>query len=169
MKLMGKIFAAGLVILSLLLCVRAEAQTYVYTDPHLMWNDVACHVDGGVVREGGDWRGKITYTVSREKIFNGYSSSSFDLAYTVREGKLYIGDSYFTDAISYTLDEGKIYVGDSTFPLDLAYTIRPNPNVRGVFNVYKDDSISPFDVVAFMQGEPSETEIFSLLLTMALL
>ena len=71
MKLMGKIFAAGLVILSLQLCVRAEAQTYVYTDPHLMWNDVACHVDGGVVEEGGDWRGKITYTVSRRRSLMG--------------------------------------------------------------------------------------------------
>lgn len=161
------------ILLAVLCCVLmpylSKAQTFVYTDQNLMWSQMACHVDGGVVREGPDWRGKITYTVSRDKIFHGYSSSAFDLAYTYRDGKLYIGDSYFTDAISYTFYDGQIFVGDSTFPLDLAYTLRPSNMRPDVFCIYKESSISPFDIVAFMQGEPTETEIFALLLTMALL
>ena len=145
------------------------AQTFVYTDQQMIWSQMACHVDRGLVRTGSDWRGEIAYTVEKDEIFTGFSTSVFDLAYTYREGKLYIGDSYFTDAISYTFDEGKIYVGDSTFPLDLAYTIRPNLNYNGVLNVYIEDSISPLDIVAFMQGAPTEAEIFALLLTLALL
>ena len=161
------------ILLAVLCCVLmpslSKAQTFVYTDQNLMWSQMACHVDGGVVREGPDWRGEITYTVSRDKIFRGYSSSAFDLAYTYRDGKLYIGDSYFTDAISYTFYDGQIFVGDSTFPLDLSYTLRPSNMRPDVFCIYKESSISPFDIVAFMQGEPTETEIFALLLTMALL
>ena len=111
-------------------------------------------------------------TQIRDQILEGripIASSSFDLAYTYRGGKLYIGDSYFTDAISYTFYDGQIFVGDSTFPLDLAYTLRRS-NIRpDVFCIYKESSISPYDIVAFMQGEPTETEIFALLLTMALL
>ena len=121
------------------------------------------------MREGGDWCGEITYSVSGDKIFSGFSSSNFDLAYTFREGQLYIGDSYFTDAIAYTLHENKIYVGDSTFPLDLAYTVKNNPHRTGIHSVYRDSSISPFDIVAFLQGEPSECEIFALLISMSLL
>ena len=145
------------------------AQTYVYTDDQMMWSQMACHIDNGVVRMGPDWRGDIQYTVQNDRIFKGYSSSSFDLAYTYREGKFYIGESYFSDAISYTFNEGKIYIGDSDFALDLAYTIRPNPNYRGTLCVYKEDSISPFDIVAFLQGEPTEVEIFALLISLALL
>ena len=104
-----------------------------------------------------------------EKIFAGFSSSSFDLAYTLRDGKLSIGDSFFTDAISYSMVENRIYVGDSYFPLDLAYTISPDGMNRGVMCVYKGDSISPFDVVAYLQGVPTQTEIIALLLTMGLL
>ena len=161
------------ILLAVLGCVLmpslSKAQTFVYTDQNLMWSQMACHVDGGVVREGPDWRGEITYTVSRDKIFHGYSSSTFDLAYTYRDGKLYIGDAYFTDAISYTLYDNQIFVGDSTYPLDLAYTLRPNNISPGMLCIYTGSSISPFDIVAFMQGEPTETELFAILLTMALL
>ena len=147
----------------------SKAQTFAYTDQNMLWSHMACHVDGGVVRKGPDWRGEITYTVSRDKIFHGYSSSTFDLAYTYRDGKLYIGDSYFTDAISYTFYDGQIFVGHSTFPLDLAYTLRPSNMRPDVFCIYRENSISPFDIVAFMHGEPTEIELFALLLTMALL
>ena len=145
------------------------AQTYVFTDNQMMWSQMACHIENGVVRMGPDWRGDIKYTVQNNRIFKGYSSSSFDLVYTCREGKLYIGESYFSDAISYTFNKGRIYIGDSDFALDLAYTIRPDPNYRGALCVYKEDSISPFDIVAFMQGEPTEVEIFALLISLALL
>ncbi|MBI49041.1 MAG: hypothetical protein CL850_01970 [Crocinitomicaceae bacterium] len=145
------------------------AQTYVYTDVQMTWDQMACHIDNGVVIMGPDWRGEIEYTVQNNRIFKGYSSSSFDIAYAYREGKLYIGESYFSDAISYTFNEGRIYIGDSNFELDLVYTIRPNPNYRGALCVYKEDSISPFDIVAFLQGEPTEVEIFALLITLRLI
>lgn len=151
------------------LSVIAQTGTYVYPTSHMRWNEVVCHIEGGVVRQGNDWRGDIVYTVERNKIYSGYSTSSFNLAYTFRDGKLYIGDSYFTDAITYTLDGQYIYVGDSHFPLDLAYTIAPDRNNPGVLNIFKEDSISPFDIVAVMQGNPSPDEIFAILLTMGLL
>jgi|TARA_B110000116_G_scaffold262306_1_gene267449 hypothetical protein len=147
----------------------AQAPTYAYSDSQLRWSEVDCHVEGGMVRKGNNWRGKVEYTVRGEKIFAGFSSSSFDLAYTLRDGKLSIGDSFFTDAISYSMVENRIYVGDSYFPLDLAYTISPDGMNRGVMCVYKGDSISPFDVVAYLQGVPTQTEIIALLLTMGLL
>lgn len=147
----------------------AQTATYAYTDSRMMWSEIACHVDGGVVREGGDWRGRITYTVKGNKIFTGFSRSNFDIAYMLRDGEFFIGDSYFTDAIAYTLQENRIYVGDSTFPLDLAYTIKPDQHRQGVLNVFKESSISPFDIVAYLQGEPSECELFALLITMGML
>ena len=151
------------------LSVIAQTGTYVYPTSHMRWNEVVCHIEGGVVRQGNDWRGAIVYTIERNKIYSGYSTSSFNLAYTFRDGKLYICDSYFTDAITYTLDGQYIYVGDSHFPLDLAYTIAPDRNNPGVLNIFKEDSISPFDIVAVMQGNPSPDEIFAILLTMGLL
>ena len=147
----------------------AQTTTHVYADASMIWGQMACNIDRGLVREGADWRGKVLYTVQENRIYQGFSSSSFDLAYTYREGKLFIGDSYFTDAISYTFDQGKIYQGDSTFPLDLAFTIRPNPNYRGVLNVFTEDSISPFDIVVFLEGEPTEVEIFAILISLGLL
>lgn len=147
----------------------AQAPTYAYSNSQLRWSEVDCHVEGGLVRIGNNWRGKVEYTVRGEKIFAGFSSSNFDLAYTLREGKLSVGDSFFTDAISYSVIENRIYVGNSSFPLDLAYTISSDGMNRGVLYVYKGDSISPFDVVAYLQGEPTQAEIFALLLTMGLL
>ena len=149
--------------------VLAQSATHVYTDASMRWSQMALNVDRGLVREGADWRGDVLYTVQGNKIFQGFSSSSFDLAHTYKDGKLYIGESQFTDAISYTFELGKIYVGDSTFPLDLAYTIRPNPNFRGVLSVYTEESISPFDIVAFLQGELTEVELLAVLISLALL
>jgi len=149
--------------------VGAQAPTFAYSDAQLRWNEVECHVDRGLVRRGHDWRGEVIYSVRGELIFNGFSGNSFDLFYALRDGKLCLGDSNFTDAISYSIFENRIYVGDSSFPMDLAYTIRVDRMNQGVLCVYKGDSISPFDVVAYFQGEPTHTEIFALLLTMELL
>ena len=146
-----------------------QTGTFVYPTTHMRWDEIVCHIEGGVVRLGNDWRGNIAYTVERNKIYSGYSTSSFNLSYTFREGKFYIGDSYFTDAITYTLDGKYIYVGDSTFPLDLAYSIAQDRNNPGILNIFKEDSISPFDIVAVMQGDPSPAEVFAILLTMGLL
>lgn len=147
----------------------AQTRTYAYPSSQMRWNEVVCHIDGGIVRHGNDWRGDVIYTVDRNKIYSGYSTSSFNLAYTFRDGKLYIGDSYFTDAITYTLDGNSIYVGDSNFPLDLAYTITPDRNTPGILNIFKEDSISPFDILTVLQGDPSPAELFALLLTMGML
>ena len=147
----------------------AQTSTYLYPSSHLRWNEVICHIDGGVVRDGNGWRGVILYTVDRDRIYAGYSTSTFNLAYTLREGKLHIGDSHFTDAITYTLEQGIVYVGDSNFPLDIAYTIRSDMSHPDVINIFKENSISPFDVVATLQGAPSHTELFALLLSAGLL
>ena len=147
----------------------AQTSTYLYPSTPLRWNEVICHIDGGVVRDGNGWRGEILYTVDRDRIYAGYSTSTFNLAYTLREGKLHIGDSHFTDAITYTLEQGVIYVGDSNFPLDIAYTIRSDMSHPDVINIFKENSISPFDVVATLQGAPSHAELFALLLSAGLL
>lgn len=147
----------------------AQTTSYLYPSTSLRWNEVVCHIEGGVVREGNRWQGEILFTVDRERIYSGYSTSSFNLAYTLREGRLYLGDSYFTDAITYTLEREVIYVGDSTFPLDIAYTVRPDLSRQGVLNIFKENSISPFDIVATLQGAPSHSELFALLLSAGLL
>ena len=150
----------------------AKAQIFLYPDNNLNWHDCVCHFDNGVIREGNNWTGKILLTVQNQHVFAGYSTSDLDILYSVRDGKLYLGDSFFTDAIAYTYieSEGKIYLGDSTFPLDLAYTIRPDNFKRGVLNVYKDDSISPFDIVACLQGDiPTAEELIALLISADLL
>jgi hypothetical protein len=155
-----------------LLSWGTKAQTFLYPDNNLLWHECLCHFENGVIREGNNWTGKVLLTVQNQHIFSGYSTSDFDILYSVRDNKLYLGDSYFTDAIAYTYveSEGKIYLRDSTFPLDLAYTIRPDNFKRGVINVYKDDSISPFDIVACLQGDiPTAEELFSLLLSADLL
>jgi hypothetical protein len=151
------------------LSALAQTGTYAYPSSQMRWSEVVCHIESGVVRQGNDWRGDIIYTVDRDKIYSGYSTSSFNLSYTLRDGKFYIGDSYFTDAITYTLDGASIYVGDSNFPLDLAYSITPDRNKSGILNIFKEDSISPFDIIAVLQGDPSPAEIFAILLTMGLL
>ena len=147
----------------------AQTSTYLYPSTSLRWNEVICHIDGGVVRDGNGWRGEILYTVDRDRIYAGYSTSTFNLAYTLREGKLHIGDSHFTDAITYTLEQGVVYVGNSNFPLDIAYTIRPDVSHPDVINIFKENSISPFDIVATLQGDPSHTELVALLLSAGLL
>lgn len=161
-----------ILVFTLALSLGAKAQTFLYPDNNLLWNETLCHYDNGVVREGNRWSGKILLTLKNEHIFSGYSTSDFDILYSVRDNKLYLGDSHFTDAIAYTYNEseGTIYLGDSNFPLDLAYTIRPDNFKQGVLNVYRDSSISPFDIVACLQGDvPTAIELFSLLLTAELL
>ena len=164
---MRVILTFALAILSL--SSLAQTSTYLYPSTSLRWNEVICHIEGGVVRDGNGWRGEILYTVDRDRIYAGYSTSTFNIAYTLRDGKLHIGDSYFTDAITYTLEQGVIYVGNSNFPLDIAYTIRQEASYPDVINIFKENSISPFDIVATLQGTPSHTELFALLLSAGLL
>jgi hypothetical protein len=151
----------------------AQSRVEVYPDDRMMWRDMLLHAENGVVREGSDWRGQVLWTTQREKIFAGYSTSTFDLAYSVREGQLIQGDSYFSDAILYTAevsgDELQVFIGDSAFPLDLVYTVRPHPFDEGTFGLYKEDSISAFDRICVFRGMPAPAELYALLLAQGLL
>lgn len=155
----------------LLLRVGATAQTRVevYPNDRMLWSEVLMNIERGVVREGGDWRGDVLWTVRQEQIFKGYSSSSFDLQFTVRAGHLIQGDSHFSDAIMYTIEGNTIYIGDSTFPLDLVYTLRPEPRDSQLMGLYKEDSLSSFDRICVFQGQPNHAELFALLLALGLL
>lgn len=160
-----------------LLCLGSYAngqnRVEVYEDHRMIWQDMMLHAENGVIRSGQDWRGEVIWTTIPGKIFQGYSTSTFDLLYSVRDQQLIQGDSHFSDAILYTaesnMDEIKLYIGDSTFPLDLVYTIRPSAFDDGVFELFKEDSISQFDRLLVMRGLPTAEELFGILLALGLL
>lgn len=151
----------------------AQNRVEVFPNDRLLWSDMILHAENGVIREGRDWRGQVLWTTQPEKIFAGYSTSTFDLAFSVREGQLIQGDSHFSDAILFTAEargeELHIFIGDSTFPLDLVYTLRPHPFDEGVFGLYKEDSISAFDRISVFRGMPSPEVLYALLLAQGLL
>ena len=80
----------------------AQQRVEVFEDDRMLWSEMVLHVENGVVRQGRDWRGQVIWTTRPEKIFEGYSTSAFDLRYSVREGQLIQGDSHFSDAVMYT-------------------------------------------------------------------
>jgi hypothetical protein len=144
--------------------------TFVYPNDQLRWNEAIVHIDGGLVRAGNDWRGEVLFTVQGDQIFEGYSTSSFDLLYTVRDGQLCRGDSHFSQDVLYTLAPPGIYIGDSTFLLDQVYNVRDEPLHHGeVMSVYRDDSGSVFDRVCSIQGSVSPAAWFALMLAQNLL
>ncbi|MDA1337126.1 MAG: hypothetical protein O2818_09605 [Bacteroidetes bacterium] len=161
------------VALCLSLLAHGQQRVEVYEDHRMMWQNMMLHAENGVIRSGQDWRGEVIWTTLPGKIFQGYSTSTFDLLYSVREQQLIQGDSHFSDAILYTAEsngnEIKLYIGDSTFPLDLVYTIRPNAFNDGVFELYKEDSISQFDRILVLRGLPSAEELYAILLALGLL
>ena len=153
-----------------------QGRVHLYEDDRMMWRDMVAHVDQGLVRMGCDWRGEVAFTLlddgmwDETKVFQGFSTSTLDLALTVREDRVYLGDSQFTDAILYTVRDGQVFQGDSTFPLDVLYTIREEAALVGskpgvpTFGVYKEDSMAWTDRVAVLEGIPSTTELVALLL-----
>jgi hypothetical protein len=151
----------------------AQQRVEVFEDDRMLWSEMVLHVENGVVRQGRDWRGQVIWTTRPEKIFEGYSTSAFDLRYSVRKGQLIQGDSHFSDAVMYTSEwsgnEIKLYIGDSTFPLDLVYTLRPHAFDEGVFGLFKEESISTFDRICLFRGLPTAVELFALLLAQGLL
>ena len=150
--------------------LSAQQATFVYPDDQLRWNEAIVNIDGGVVRQGHDWRGNIVLTVENDRIFQGFSTSSFDLLYTVRDGQLCRGDSYFSEDILYTFREGKVYIGDSNYLLDQVYNLRDEPLHHGqVVSVYTEDSGSVFDRVCSIQGPFTEAEWYALMLAQGLL
>lgn len=165
---MGKGFIFGLL---LGWAVAATGQSaYVYPDAQLRWNEAIVHVEDGLVREGNDWRGAVLFTVQGDRIFRGFSTSSFDLVYTVRDGKLCRGDSHFSDDVVYTFRAPRAYLGDSEYLLDLVYNLRDEPLHHGeVVSVFKEDSGSAYDRVVSIQGRFTTAEWFALMLAQGLL
>jgi hypothetical protein len=149
--------------------LRAQERVNVYPDNRMLWSEMMLHAEQGLIREGRDWRGTVLWTTRPGKLFEGYSSSSFDLKFTVRDGHLIQGDSNFSDAIVYTLDGNSIYIGDSTFPLDLVYTLQQDALDPSSFGLYKEDSISVFDRICVFDGEPSPEVLFGFLLALGML
>lgn len=156
---------------SLLLPMLASAQrTTVYPNDRLLWNEAIVCIENGLVREGNDWRGRVLFTLHNDRIFQGFSTSSFDLLYTVRDGQLCRGDSHFSEDILYTFREGKVYIGDSNYLLDQVYNLRDEPLHHGeVVSVYTEDSGSVFDRVCSIQGPFTEAEWYALMLAQGLL
>jgi hypothetical protein len=147
----------------------AQDRVNVYPDNRMLWSELMLHSEQGLIREGTDWRGTVLWTTRPGALFEGYSSSSFDLKFTVRDGHLIQGDSNFSDAILYTLDGNTIYIGDSTFPLDLVYTLQPDALDPSTFGLYKEDSISVFDRICVFEGKPTPEVLFGFLLALDLL
>jgi hypothetical protein len=149
--------------------LRAQNRVNVYPDNRMLWSEMMLHAEQGLIREGRDWRGTVLWTTRPGELFEGYSSSSFDLRFTVRDGHLIQGDSNFSDAVLYTLEGNSIYIGDSTFPLDLVYTIQPDALNPGVYGLYKEDSISVFDRICVFEGQPSAEVLYGFLMALGLL
>ena len=151
-------------------CTASAQRTTVYPDDQLRWSEAIAHVEGGLVRAGNDWRGEVLYTVQGDRIYRGFSSSSFDLLYTVRDGQLCQGSSHFSTDIAYTFREGRVYLGDSEYLLDQVYNLKEEPLHHGeVVSVYTDDNGSVFDRVCSIQGPFTAAEWFALMLAQGLL
>ena len=149
--------------------LMAQDRVNVYPDHRMLWSEMMLHSDQGIVRAGRDWRGTVLWTTRPGALYEGYSSSSFDLRFTLSDGRLIQGDSNFSDAILYTLEGNNIYIGDSTFPLDLVYTLQQDALDPGAFGLYKEDSISVFDRICVFEGLPSPEVLFGFLLALGLL
>ena len=153
-----------------------QGRWHLYPDDAMVWREMVAHMDNGVLRMGNSWSGEVVYTLKADDmwdevhVFQGFSTSSLDIAFTLRDGKLYLGDSAFSDAILYTFHEGQIFVGDSTFPLDVAYTIREErqqfaggAQSAPLWGVYRDDSRSWSDRIAVVEGPLDAAAFFALL------
>jgi len=172
----ARIACSLLLALSLPWGALAQGRWHLYPDDQLMWREMIAHVDNGVVRMGNSWSGEVAYTLQADpmwdetKVYQGFSTSSLDIAFTLRDDKLHLGDSAFTDAILYTFSEGQIFIGDSTFPLDVAYTLREEPRAFStsagdapLWGVYREDSRAWSDRVGVIEGPMDAGAILALL------
>lgn len=153
--------------------VQPGSTVHVFADDLLRPREMVCHLQDGLVRMGQNWRNPVVYTLQSRKVFEGFSTSSFDLIYTLEEdmGRIQLrrGEGQWSDDVLYTWYQGSVYIGDSTFPLDLVYTTRTNPLSPELIELYKEDSISRFDRICVFVGQPAPEEIFVLLLAQGLL
>ena len=153
--------------------IQSSSTIHVFPDDLLRPREMVCHLQDGLVRMGQHWQNPVVLTLRGRKVFEGFSTSSFDLMYTLEEdlGRIQLlrGEGQWSDDVLYTWHQGAVYIGDSTFPLDLVYTTRPNALSPELFELYKEDSISRFDRVCVFVGQPTPEEIFVLLLAQGLL
>lgn len=153
-------------ILLSLLVGSAYFQTYVYPNERCYLNDVICNIHNGQLNLGNSnmWR-ETKLTVKDQKIFKGFSTSTFDQLYSLQNGHLYLGDSSFSFDIVYTIKSGKVYRGESDMMMDCLFTYDPKTN-----KLYKGDSLFSLDAVLFFQGEAlNDAELFATLLWLELL
>lgn len=146
---------------------------HVFPDDMMRPQEMICHMQDGVVRMGNHWRNPVTLTLHNRKVFQGYSTSSFDLLYTIADdmGRIQLrrGEGHWSDDVLYTWHEGAVYIGDSSFGLDLVFTFRPNPLDPQLLELYKEDSRSRFDRLCVFAGQPTPDDLLVLLLAQGLL
>jgi hypothetical protein len=128
-----------------------------------MFSDVICNVNGGHVLPGTDvmWN-KAIVTCDQRGIYNGFSTSTFDVLFRFENNQLYLGESIFSSDIMYTFKNGVIFRGDSTFPLDKLFTFKNG-------YVYSAEGESVFDVVLAIDGPITVVELFGVLLATEML
>jgi len=142
------------------------SQTYIYKTERMYFNEMLCNVnDGYVLPENSNMWSDAVYTARNNKIFEGFSTSTFDILYTISEDHLFIGDSNFSFDIVYTIKNGRVYKGDSTMMLDCLYTYDIKTN-----RIYTGDSTFSLDAVLFLQGEAlNSEELFAVLISQKML
>jgi hypothetical protein len=160
-------------LISVLFCLNTTAQIiHVYPDELMRPGDLMASMENGLVRNG-DWRAPVALTLHERKIFQGFSSSSFDLLYTIAEDngtiQLRRGDGRWSDDVLYTWFDGQVFMGDSRFALDLVYTIRNHSLDPELLELYREDSISRFDRLAVFAGRPTPDQLLVLMLAQGLL
>ena len=102
------------------------------------------------------------YTIVENRIYEGFSSSFFDLKFTVRDGQLFMGDSQFRGDILYTLKNGQIFTGDSDLLMDVLFTFK-----RG--QLFEGSGMSSFDVLYTIDGNPTAAELYAIIIALGLL
>lgn len=95
------------------------AQIEVYPKNEIYPSEILLNINKGKVNLGDSrmWSDAVL-TVSGNQIFEGWSTSTFDLMYTFNDGKLSLQESSFSSDVKYTYINGKIYRGDSSMMMD---------------------------------------------------
>lgn len=142
----------------------------VFPNDRLNRLEMLCHIEGGVLRTGADWRGEVLFTLGPSgAIYQGLSRSDLDRPYTVRDNQLVRGQSSFSDDILYTWDNDQVFIGDSRFRLDLVYNLQPVVFQPDVWALYPEDESSPSERRAVFLGHPTPQQLFAVLLALGLI
>lgn len=150
----------GIFLLFMLLApfARAQQPSFIYegntTDP----SRIVGHIWNGVLIEGEftDMSYAIM-TTDGVRIYDGSSTSPFDVLYTLREDmKVYRGDSRFLSDVMCTIRGPHIYYGDSENSLDLAFTYKGS-------HIYDGQGTAIFDAVVTVLPSVSMLEAVMIL------